>query len=313
MSDTIAILGAGALGFLYARELHAPGKRDCFFIAQGERAEGLRQRRTRVNGVPLELPVKEPKGTGEHPVADLLIVALKHHHLEEALPLARPFLHSHTIIISVMNGITSEDIISRTLSQGRVVHCVALGMDAVRSEEAVRYTTPGKLILGKPGITGGAKGEDPDLIRLREIFVGTEVPLLFSDDIIRDQWWKFMINVGVNQVSAVTGGVYRFFQKRGSHTRALMDQAMGEVLQVAEKLGIELGQQDMDRWYTVLDTLGPENKTSMLQDMEAHRKTEVEMFAGTLIDLGERHGLDLPVNRTILGIIRAREEMLFDT
>ena len=333
MRSRVAILGAGALGCLYARELHHTGSAECFFIAEGVRAEKLRKKGITVNGEHLSLPVFQSGGqqggqSGGQPVsqqlshqgaqsgpdgADLLIVALKHHHLGDALPLAKPFINKETIIISVMNGISSEKTIQTLLGHQRIVHCVALGMDSVRSNGEVRYSTAGKLLLGKPGVSGAAKEEDPDLLLIKDILSSAAFPLVFSDDIIRDQWWKFMINVGINQASAVTGATYRFFQDRNSQARRLMDDAMQEVLSLASNMGIDLGQKDIEKWYTILDTLGPEGKTSMLQDMEAGRKSEVEMFAGTLIDLGLICGLTFPVNRTILRIIEAREEALFDS
>jgi 2-dehydropantoate 2-reductase len=71
---------------------------------------------------------------------------------------------------------------------------------------------------------------------------------------------------------------------------------------------VNLGEQDLDAWYAVLKTLSPEGRTSMLQDIEALRKTEVEVFAGKIVELGRNHHIPTPVNQTVLRIIRVLEQ-----
>ena len=99
-----------------------------------------------------------------------------------------------------------------------------------------------------------------------------------------------MINIGVNQISAVTGAYYGRFQQ-DLELRNLMDKAMKETILVARSSGVDLDNSDLQRWYPVLNSLGPEGKTSMLQDMEAGRQTEVESFAGELIRRASTLGL----------------------
>ena len=87
-------------------------------------------------------------------------------------------------------------------------------------------------------------------------------------------------------------------QKEGP-ARASMIAAMREVQAVAEAEGVHLGEQDMDYWLGVIDRLNPLGKTSMRQDAEAGRRTEVELFAGTVLRLGRKHGIDVPVNERL--------------
>jgi 2-dehydropantoate 2-reductase len=206
-----------------------------------------------------------------------------------------------------MNGVDSEEIIARRFGRKHLIHCVALGMDAVRKGSEVNYTTPGEIVAGRAGSESGSIKDDPDLCKLKAVCDAASFQLEIRDDILKALWWKFMINIGVNQVSAITGTSYGFFQDRGSHAHALMNAAMQEVIQVAQMKNIDLSDKDITAWYSVLDRLGAEGKTSMLQDMEAGRKTEVEMFAGILLNFGEELGLELPVNRILFQVIRSRE------
>ena len=86
-----------------------------------------------------------------------------------------------------------------------------------------------------------------------------------------------------------------------------MDSAMYEVILLAEKERVQLSIEDIKNWETVLYGLNPEGKTSMLQDVEAHRKTEVEMFAGKVIELGRRHNVPTPVNQKLFDMIKEVE------
>jgi 2-dehydropantoate 2-reductase len=112
-----------------------------------------------------------------------------------------------------------------------------------------------------------------------------------------------MINVGINQASAVLRAPYSVFQT-SQEARDLMESAMQEVIMLAEKERVPLSKEDINNWETVLFGLNPEGKTSMLQDVEAHRKTEVEMFAGKVIELGTRHNVSTPVNQKLFNMIK---------
>ena len=86
-----------------------------------------------------------------------------------------------------------------------------------------------------------------------------------------------------------------------------MVAAQREVIEVANARGVDLSEPDIDRWLEVLDGLGPDNYTSMAQDAIAGRATEVESFAGTMIELGRATGVPVPVNTTLYGLLKSAE------
>ena len=87
-----------------------------------------------------------------------------------------------------------------------------------------------------------------------------------------------------------------------------MEALMNEVIVLAERAGVNLGENDLKEWYKTLNTLSPQGKTSMLQDIEAKRKTEVEIFGGKVVAMGETYGIPTPVNRTLVQIIQVLEQ-----
>lgn len=105
-----------------------------------------------------------------------------------------------------------------------------------------------------------------------------------------------MLNTGVNQTLAVLGGSYRTIHDNLENSRKIMRDAMEEVRTLAEYEGISLSEQDITDWFKIIDRLGPDKKPSMLQDIEAGRETEVELFAGTVKKLGRKHRVPTPVN-----------------
>ena len=181
----------------------------------------------------------------------------------------------------------------------RVLYAIALGIDAVREGNSVTYTNPGKIFFGQ------AYNSDLSerVLRVREVFQKAGIAYEIPSDMIRMLWWKFMINVGINQASAVMRANYGVFQS-SLDAQELMSVLMREVIVLAQHAGVNLKEQDLHNWYPVLKTLSPNGKTSMFQDIEAGRKTEVEVFAGKVVDLGESYGIPTPVNRTLLSIIR---------
>ena len=185
----------------------------------------------------------------------------------------------------------------------KLVYAVALGIDAVRVENRVTYTTEGKLIFGEWENTIFTDRVE----QLQTLFDRAGIVHETPPDMIQVLWRKFMINVGVNQVSAVLRAPYGVFQK-SKEAREVMEEVMREVIAVAEKVPVKISEEDIKDWNGILFGLGPEGKTSMLQDVEAGRKTEVEMFAGKVIELGERYRVPTPVNHTLLKLIKVIEQ-----
>lgn len=302
MTDTvIAILGAGAMGSAYAsRFAEAPGC-TTMLVARGERGERLAREGIVVNGVLYHLPVVHPEE--EALPADLILVALKHHHLPGAVNDLYNLVGAGTTILSVMNGLDSEEALGAVYGMDKVLYTVAVGIDAVREGNRTTYSKPGTLYFGEA--TNAPPSERVRRVGtlLDRAGIAHETP----PDMIRTLWWKFMINIGVNQASAVMRAPYGAFQS-SPEAQALMETLMREVIALAEAEGVDLSEEDIRAWYGFMNGLSPEGKTSMLQDVEAGRKTEVEMFAGKVVELGAVHGIPTPVNETLLCIIHVLEE-----
>ncbi len=297
---TIAIVGAGAMGAAYAAMFTDVGSFSVFFLASGERYHRLKNQPLTVNGRAYAISVLQPEEVQEG--VDLVLVALKHHHLLGAVQNIKAVVGTETIILSVMNGLESEEIIGSVCGMDKMVYAIAVGIDAVREKNHFTYARPGKIIFGE-GLVKDGGGRVP---RLQEALTRAAIPNEVPTDIKRVMWWKFMINVGVNQASAVLRAPYGVFRS-SADALALMQLLMQEVVMLAAEVSVKLSHKDVDEWLAVLSTLAPEGKTSMLQDIEAGRKTEVDIFAGRVVAMGVQHGVATPVNQTIMHIIKVME------
>ncbi len=298
---TVAVLGAGAMGAVYASKFFDASHFSTVLVARDSRYDRLKKEGSTVNGKHYLVPVVHP----DEPFGpcDLIIVALKNHNLTEAVPDLRNLVGDQTTIISVMNGLDSEEYIGSVYGMDKVLYAIAVGIDAVREGISVTYTNPGKIFFGQANNSSLSE----QVLRVSEAFQRAEIAHEIPPDMIRMLWWKFMINVGINQASAVMRVPYGIFQT-SPDAQALMGELMREVIALAQCAGVNLKEQDLNDWHAVLKTLSPKGKTSMLQDIEAGRKTEVDIFAGKMVDMGKSYGIPTPVNQTLLSIIRVLEQ-----
>jgi 2-dehydropantoate 2-reductase len=270
------------------------------FAARGERYRRLAQEPLTVNGKQYSVPVVHPDQVEEP--AHLVIVALKHHHLEGALQDIKALVGDNTIVLSVMNGLESEEIIGAVCGMEKMVYAIAVGIDAVREGNRFSYANRGKIIFG----CLPHDESDQRVDRVKAALDQAGIPNELSENMERVLWWKLMVNVGINQASAVLRSPYGIFQT-SPHGLALMKKLMQEVIALAQKKNIDLTLKDLDEWCQILSTLSPDGKTSMLQDIEAGRKTEVEIFAGKMVFMGREYQVPTPVNDTVLHVIKVLE------
>jgi 2-dehydropantoate 2-reductase len=298
--ETIAVIGAGALGAAYAGMLYEMDNRCVSFVAGGNRYEKLSRSGMIVNGKQYNIPVLRPDDLS--PPADLLIVAVKYHQMQDALRDMKNRVGEETTIISVMNGLDSEEQLGSVYGPEKVLYTIAVGIDALREENRINYARQGKITFGEAKniiLTERVK-------RVQELFNKAGIIYETPPDMIHAIWWKFMVNVGINQASAVLRAPFSVFQTSPAAIN-LMQSAMREVIMLSEKTGVNLTDEDIETFTKVLRNINPLGKTSMLQDIEAGRKTEVEMLAGKVIELGRKLNVPTPINQQLFDAIRKIE------
>lgn len=298
---TVSIIGLGALGILYGNHLSKRmPDRKLRIIADPNRIQKYRNEKIYCNNVICNFNYVTPEEVCEP--ADLIIFTVKHQGLQDAIKAVRNQVGEKTILLSALNGITSEEIIAKTYGKDKLIYCVAQGMDAVKERNHLTYDHMGMLVFGdwEENIIS------PKVQAVANFFDKMQLPHQVDKNMKQRMWGKFMLNVGVNQTVAVIEGTYGDIQKEGS-AREHMIAAMREVMNLAVLEGIPLGENDLRYWLEVVGTLNPEGKPSMRQDMEAGRYSEVDLFSGTVLQLAKKYGIDTPVNKSLYQRIHERE------
>ncbi|SDT67634.1 ketopantoate reductase [Mucilaginibacter mallensis] len=294
----IYLLGLGALGGLIAAKLHDAFPDSVKIIADLKRQQTIQQTGLTVNGKTISFQFITPShGHGE---ADLVIIAVKNAQLAQAIQDIKSFIGENTIVISLLNGISSEELIGNGIGHEHLLYAYGVGMDAVRESSEIRYTNPGKIVFGEKD-----NHELSDRVKfVKELFDKAQIPYNVPVDMNKALWSKFMMNTGINQASAVLKAPYGAFQLPGE-ARELMLAAAGEVMELSVHYGVNLTQADVDDFLKILGTLDSAGKTSMLQDVEAGRETEVDLFAGTVLAMGKQYNLQAPVNEMLYKKIKS--------
>jgi len=291
----VYLIGLGAIGTTYASMAHDAGLHFSI-ICNPERKQRYERNGFTVNGKTYNFNyVTEP-----FEEVDLIFVVVKDRQLIEAIEEIKPYLSSNTTIVSLMNGITSEQIIMEKLGTKNVIHAFSMATDGVREGSDIHYTSKGKIVFGHLLPEQNIFAEKTEIILAQ-----TGIPNERVDNILYRQWWKFMTNVGINQVSTLLRCTYRAFQSK-THAVAISRAAMREVLAISQKINVGLTEKDIDFTFEIMEKMGPEGKTSMLQDVEAGRTTEVDMFAGEVMRLGKQHSIQTPVNEMLFHAISIR-------
>ena len=298
--ERIAIVGMGALGVLYGDFLtERLGRGRVGFVVDAERRARYERMEITANGRRCDFRLIDANESG-HP-ADLVIFAVKATALEQAMEDTAGQIGPDTVILSVLNGITSEQLLEARFGGKNVVYCVAQGMDAVKQGGALTYTVMGQLCVGVP-----SEEKLPALDAVCALFDRIGLPYSRESDILHRLWSKFMLNVGVNQVVMVCEGAYGTIQVPGK-PREMMIAAMREVLELSRYEGVRITEDDLHFYVDLMNTMSPQGMPSMRQDGLAHRISEVELFSGTVCRLAKKHGLPVPVNEWLYAKVKEME------
>ena len=297
--QSTAIIGMGALGLLYGNQIVSRlGSSGLRFIADRKRIQKYHSMEFTVNGEHRTFPMEDCETAAP---ADFVIVAVKYNALPEALNTMKNCVGPDTTIISVMNGISSEQMIGERYGREKVLYSIAQGMDAMKFGSSLTYTQAGELRVGAL-----SPEQDNRLEAMTAFFDRAGIAYTVEDDILHRLWGKFMLNVGVNQTCMAYKTTYSGTLVPGE-AHDTMIGAMREVIRLAHAEHVNLTEQDLDSYIDLLKTLSPDGMPSMRQDSLSHRPSEVEMFSGTVREMAKKHGLATPVNDRLYKRIREME------
>lgn len=286
----VILCGLGAIGTIYAEKLSKNPDINLKILVNKERLNYYELNPTFFNGKKLILDYILPNQQFK---ADIILIATKNESLLDVLDNIENFVTNETIFISLLNGITSEEIIANKYGADSVLVSYYVGHSAERMERKVIHDGVNKIVFGS------YSGTNTNIIKVRDFFKSSNINFEIPDDIQHSYWFKFMVNVALNQTTAIyklsvgemleNTEAFSFFQN-------LLVEV--EKVAIAEKIKNPLVLKN--KVLEFVTSMPYDSKTSMLQDVLANRKTEVFIFAGTVIELAEKHNIEVPYNRLAL-------------
>lgn len=297
--QSVAVLGAGAVGSYVIWGLSQRNDITLGVVAEGERAHRLQTSGCTINHATYHPHVWTPQ---QALGVDLLIVALKYGALPGALGSIRAIVGANTTVMSLMNGVDSEEIIAKVVDPAQILP--SLIKVASRKEDDGCHFDPETTI----GIIFGERTAPYDSERVQaitELFTDTGMHFRSSEHIIEEIWGKFRLNVCNNLPQAILGagvGCYR----DSEHMQAIRDGLRRELEAIAAAKGIDMDV--LGATSSRGSAVPPSARYSTLQDLDAGRHTEIDMFSGVLVQLGKQLGIPTPYNEYTYHMIKALEE-----
>lgn len=299
----VILCGLGAIGTIYADKLEKFDAENFKVLVDEARIERYKTNPIKFNGRQLNFDYILPSQEGFK--ADLIILATKFAGLKDAIKNIKNFVKEDTVILSLLNGVTSEDIIADVYGKDKMLYSYFIGHSSVRCGNSVTHDDVNTIVFGAENNLG------ENVVAVKNFFDKVGINYKIPDDIKRSMWLKFMLNVSANQPTAILRMTFGDMFEN-THFMKFAENIMREVQSVAKAEGVLNTETMVEEALKHLKTMTPDGKTSMLQDVEAGRKTEVDMFAGTVIELGKKHGISTPYNkilREMIGIIEEHQDI----
>lgn len=300
----IVIIGPGAMGCLFAFYLMRSGHEVWLLDYREERAEFIRSHGLKIEGIsgsyqiPFSRITTHGGGLGK---ADLIIVFVKAYATETAIKNIAPAIKSNTIILTLQNGLGNIECIKKHFPDVYLVAGTTAQGATLLGPGHIKHAGIGETIIGPTSGSGKFHAQC-----VYDLFMNALIPVQLADDVISWLWGKLLINCGINPITAImrikNGQILAV-----SSLVAVMRRAVDEGTLIATRLGIVVPYDNPAEKVIEICQATAENRSSMLQDIESGRKTEIEFMNGALVRHGEHLGIAVPINRFLTDMVRALE------
>lgn len=301
----LVVVGAGAIGTLFGALLQRAGN-EVTLVARPEHASAIQRDGVRLEGrTAATIPVQAVPTLPDGLVVDAALLTVKTFDVPSAAAVFAQSARTPTVVAALENGLGVEEAVERALTSAgwsAAGDWIVRGINSVPAmlvgPGVVRHAGEGELLLADY-----RSGKHAEV--LATAFRAAGISARVTDDREREVWRKALVNAAINPVTAdhgIPNGRLLLDPYRG---QAL--QLLDEALSVAQAEGVRFTDTDAQRelWRVVRATA--ENRSSMLQDLDRGRRTEIDSISGAILELGQRRGIALPATARIVQRIHARE------
>ena len=300
----IAILGSGAVGGYYGARLLRAGH-DVAFIARGPHLAAMRERGLSIKSPALydfTLPVRAEQDASRVGPVDLVLVAIKAYDNQTALPMLAPMLRADTIVLTVQNGVDSAADVAAVAGEGRTLGGATYIATALEEPGVIVQTGTHRRIQ-----FGEVFGELPRLSdrvsMLREAFAAADIEVDAFGDGRVPIWEKFVFLAAMAGFTGAArlpiGPIWT-----DAFVRAQFLAGCREIEAVARAEGVPVAPDVVDRIVPYVDKMPGTMRSSLLIDLQHHKRTEVEALQGSVVRRGARVGVPTPILSTLYALLK---------
>jgi 2-dehydropantoate 2-reductase len=299
----IVIVGGGAMGSIFGARLSRAGH-DTVIVdtAQGLvdkiNADGITMIR---DGETLVTPMTATSDPSSLGPVELVIFCVKSYHTEAAAHLVREVVSADTVVASLQNGLGNGDVLAATFGAERVTVGVTYNSGIVRAPAEVDHPAD------KATVVGSLTDDDTDgPHRLAQALNDAGLETTVASPVAPDVWRKLIHNAALLPTSALTGMTVGVLGAC-TDTHNLATNTANEAIAVAQALGHPIDREERISSIETVLASGSASKASMLQDFEAGRRTEIDVINGAVVRTADEVGIDVPINRTLVQLVKGWE------
>jgi 2-dehydropantoate 2-reductase len=296
----IMMVGAGSVGGFFGAKLVKAGV-DCSFLLRGRTLDAIRRNGLTIRSNENSLTVYPVVAAdpSELPVADLIIIAVKRYDLEALLEQLRPTVTPRTTLLTLQNGVDTEPCIRERLPDVPVLAGVAYIYSKIAEPGIIEHYKKGAVAIGQwPGAPSSLTIE-----KVKDVFEQAGISCQVIRDIRRTKWEKMCWNVVFNPLTVlINDKVSRALSY--PELRTVIERIVDETVAVAAAEGVSLSSDMAEKtiqWSQEIRDI----HTSMYDDWKAGRPTEIEHLNGYIVDRAKMLGISVPVNETMVALIKA--------
>ncbi len=295
-----AIVGAGAMGSLFGALLSEAGNDVWLYDVWQEHVDAINASGLQIEreGVKRSVRIKattSPENIGQN---ELVILFVKSTQTQKASAVARQLAGKTGLVLTLQNGMGNADVIAESIDPTKILAGTTSHGATLLEAGGIRHAGVGPTTLGAWS-TSSAGLQNAQ--RVAEFFTTAGIETQAVDDVHSVVWNKLLINIGINAITALTG------IKNGQlldleSTRDISRTAVEEAMAVARAANVRINEDAVKHVLEVALATAA-NRSSMGQDVDHRRQTEISTINGYIVQEAGRHGLDAPVNRTLTALV----------
>ncbi|MDI6773137.1 MAG: 2-dehydropantoate 2-reductase [bacterium] len=302
----VCVIGAGAMGSLFGGYLSAAGHEVWLVDTATGHADAIARQGLRIvepNGeerVVRPRAVTDPRSVGP---CDLVLVFVKSYHTRQAAASLAPLLAPSTVVLTLQNGLGNVDALAEEVPRSHLMAGTTGQGANVLGAGRIHHAGSGETLIGE------LDGAPTDRLRcLVEAFTDAGLHASASNNVQGVIWAKLLVNIAINPLTAILR-VRNGRLLEMPEAVEIMKEAVDEGLAVASRAGVRVPLEDP--WAHVRDVARRtgDNRSSMLQDVEMGRQTEIDVINGAVVREGSRLGVATPVNLALMHLVKCLEQI----